>query len=1151
MRIQIKNLWFILPLILFFLQQGKAQILLSQGKTAWASSAEGGNTAIRAIDNNMGTRWGSNWSGDPDPGNAWWAIDLGKEYHITSVEINWENAYAKVYKIQISNDNTFATFTDIAVVSDGNGQLDIVSTDLNAKGRYVRIQCLTRSTGYGYSFWECRIYGTEMLTPVPIYIRIPYVQYIELALNPADINETRDVIIQNTDSIVSLNYNEGSPLTVSLNDFRGDFDVEFWSLKSGSTTDTVRGLPLALSVYRNMIIHVKLTPLPPKGNLPPVADAGPDKTLYLPENHISIDGSNSSDADGKIISYKWNQVSGPTTAVVTNAESPVVSVSNLSLGDYKFNLTVTDDSLAIGMDEVIVSVFPPEQVDFHLQLPANKSMVTYSRRPVFNWEAYPGVTKYEIYINITRDDYEWYASGNLLDRYTLVGETTTNSFTLPFDLVNRWTYKWYVVATTNEGNKFSDRLQFGLYIPHLEQENDGISIVDGCRDMNKNGIIEPFENWRITPEERLEDIMERLTTEEKVSQLFYGGNDNPLDGFAFSYGVEGGMRTTQFAASKSRLGIPIAYLGDKIHGWKTIYPTQLGLAATRDMDLVYQCGNLHRVEQKAFGFTGTLAPLAEVNTKVLYPRFQEGAGENAEDAAAMIRAIVCGMQGGPEINPHSMLITIKHWPGQGAGGESQLQYDSVTIKYHMKPWHAAVEANAASVMPGYNTAPFLDPLKGANSSKKVIDYLRNEIKFKGFVVTDWLAANTAQSTESLGAGIDVMGGAPSLNTDINQLVQNIGVDRINEACRRVLDTKIRLGMFENPFSDPTCTYVKSSHHAIALQAAKKSITLLKNDSILPLNLNRGDKIVVAGPRATWINKDNDPNVIWQSIYYDNPLAKNYVQAISDRASLEGVSVFHDIADNPKVAVVVIGERGYTHGTEWTNKNPNIPEEQLSIIRDFNNMGIKVITVILMPRPYVLTPLLDISDAILLVYRGGNGIAQAIAECVFGDFEPSGKLPFQLPRSEEQLGADHLNNMTEKWDLPYDIGATDAERIRIKNYIAQGLAVPPIFGDPLFQYGFGLQGFYKTNNPTTVTTTPFTSGVRVLPNPFTDKLKIEINETGHLYAVQMFDATGRIIFSRDRIQSSREIDLSGFEPGIYFLRITTGNNGKKTFKLIKR
>ena len=1052
-----KKIWFLISVVCSF-QLSFSQTLISQGKTAWASSAEGGYVAGNAVDGNLSTRWGSNWSKDPDPADAWWAVDLGDEYYIARVEIQWENAYAKEFKIQISNDKNFSTFTDIAYVNNGDGGLDVVPTNINIKGRYVRIKCITRATGYGYSFFECRIYGTQTLTPVSVTLDVPYVQYLKLNLSPEDLNGNNQLIIQNEEKNVQLSYNEGSPLTISLEDFRGNFDVDFWSLKSGSTTDTIKGVPLSVYVYSGMIIHVKLTPKPKTGNIPPVADVGPDQTIYLPQNSIQLDGSKSTDPDGEIISYKWEQVAGPSEAALTNVFTPVVSITNLILGDYKFRLTVMDDSLSTGFDEIVVSVLPPEQIDFHLQTPSDGSMVTSTRKPVLKWEACPGASKYEIYLNITRSDYEWYASGNLLDRYTKIGETTATSFTVPTELVDRWTYKWYVIASTSSGDKFSEKFQFGLYLPYMEQENDGIEIVNGCRDMNKNGTIEPFEDWHLTPEERLNDIMNRLTTEEKVSQLFYDGNNNPQDGFAFSYGVESGMRTAQYAASKSRMGIPVAFTGDKIHGWKTIYPTQLGLAATRDMDLVYQCGNLQRVEHKSFGFTGTLTPLAEVDTKVLYPRFQEGSGENADDAAAIIRAIVCGMQGGPEINPHSMLITVKHWPGQGAGGESVLQYDSVTIQYHMKPWHAAVEANAASVMPGYNTSPLIDPSNGANTSKKVIDYLRNEIKFKGFVVTDWLAANTEQSTKSLGAGIDVMGGAPSANTDINQLVQNIGIDRINEACRRVLDMKIRLGMFENPYSDPTCSWTKTEHHAIVLNAAKKSITLLKNDGILPLKMNSGEQIVVAGPRATWINKDNDPNTIWQSIYYDDPQAKTYFQAISERGAQDGLSVYQDDATDPKVAVVVIGEKGYTHGTEWADKNPNIPSDQLSIIQNFHDKGIKVITVILTPRPYVLTPLLEISNAILLVYRGGTGIGQATAACIFGDYAPTGKLPFQLPKSDAQIGTDNLNNMVEKWDLPYDIGATDAERIRIRNYIKQGLSVPPIFGDPLFQYGFGIQGF---------------------------------------------------------------------------------------------
>ncbi|HET7732535.1 MAG TPA: glycoside hydrolase family 3 C-terminal domain-containing protein, partial [Paludibacter sp.] len=439
-------------------------------------------------------------------------------------------------------------------------------------------------------------------------------------------------------------------------------------------------------------------------------------------------------------------------------------------------------------------------------------------------------------------------------------------------------------------------------------------------------------------------------------------------------------------------------------------------------------------------------------------------------------------------------------------------------------------------------------LKGANSSKKVIDYLRNEIKFKGFVVTDWLAANTAQSTESLGAGIDVMGGAPSINTDIDQLVTNIGIDRINEAARRIMDNKIRMGMFENPYADPTCTWNTKDNHAIVLNAAKKSITLLKNNGVLPLKLNSGEEAIVTGPRSTWPNKDNDPNTIWQSIYYDDAQAKTYTQAMTERGLTAGIKVYQDSCANPKVAVVVIGEKGYTHGTEWADKNPNIPADQLSIIQKFHDKGVKVITVILSPRPYVLTPLMDISDAVMLVYRGGTGIGQATASLIFGDYAPSGRLPFQLPKSDAQLGTDNLNNMVEKWELPYDIGATDAERIRIRSYIKQGLAVPPIFGDPLFQYGFGMQGF--NNEASAVPSVKSNSTLHVYPNPFKNTFRVNLGVGSGENHIRIVDVTGKMIIDRTVNAESVEFNLSECKSGLYNL-IVDGKNGMQTCKLLKK
>jgi len=249
-----------------------------------------------------------------------------------------------------------------------------------------------------------------------------------------------------------------------------------------------------------------------------------------------------------------------------------------------------------------------------------------------------------------------------------------------------------------------------------------------------------------------------------------------------------------------------------------------------------------------------------------------------------------------------------------------------------------------------------------------------------------------------------------------------------------------------------------------VSAAKKCVTLLKNDGILPLKLASGSAVVVAGPRATWAGQNQDPNVIWQSIYYDDPLVKNHLQAITERGSKDGLKVYRDDSTHlsPKAVVVVIGEQSYTHGTEWADKNPNIPDDQFNIIKGFHDRGVKVIVVINSPRPYVLTNVLDVSDAILLIYRGGTGIGEATAGLIFGDYLPTGRTPWQLPRSLSQLGSDDVNNMVEKWDLPYDIGATASERSLIRGYIDRGEAVPPIFGDPLFQYGYGLQDFGTTD-----------------------------------------------------------------------------------------
>lgn len=813
----------------------------------------------------------------------------------------------------------------------------------------------------------------------------------------------------------------------------------------GTTRNTAYGYSLwEFEVY---------APLPPKVDLPTFTPPPDD---YETEQLVSI-----------------NSISGATIKYTTDGSIPT-ETSTTYTQPISVSSTTKINAIAIksGMRNSEVASAQYNIVALKVLSPINGQMITSTRTPTLTWESKPGTVKYEVWVNLSRTDYDWNAPGNLLDRYTKIGEVTNTSCVTP-SLVDRWTYKWYVVAVDASGKKSqSNTGQFSVYLPYLEQIDDGINIINGCRDLNKDGIIEPYEDWHNTVSTRVDDLISRMTPEEKISQMFFSpDNIDDLDtkaGYVFSYGTEDFMRNSQIKVAKeSRLGIPINFTGDKVQGWKTVFPTQLGLAATRNLNLAWQCGDLQRREQKAFGFTGTLSPLAEVDTKVLYPRFQEGNGENADYAAAQVRAMICGMQGGPELNPKSILITAKHWPSQGAGGEGALTYDSTTIKYHMKTWYAAMDANCSSIMPGYSSSPYLDPSgEGAGSSKPILDYLRNVIGFKGIIITDWLAADTNNSIKCIGAGSDVMGGAPANGTDFNALLNSVGLDRINEAAKTILDTKIRMGLLENPYGDPdypTTIWHSPESQNIVNEAARQSLTLLKNNGILPLKVQSGDTLVIAGPRATSDDQANDniANVIWQSIYHDNPEAKTYYQGIKDRAGA-GVNVVLDDANTAKAAVVVIGEKSYTHGTEWPDKQITFPADQIAAIDKFYNRGIPVIAVVVMPRPYVLTDILNKCAAVVVVYRPGNGGGLATSQLLFGDYQPKGTLPFQLPRSVDQVGTDDVNNMLEKWDLPYDLGATDAERTEIRNYIANDKPVPTTYGNPLFPYGYGLQNFTPSN-----------------------------------------------------------------------------------------
>jgi beta-glucosidase-like glycosyl hydrolase len=775
---------------------------------------------------------------------------------------------------------------------------------------------------------------------------------------------------------------------------------------------------------------------------------------------------------------------------------------------------------------------PTTPAAFNLIAPANGAMITNTRRPALSWNAVSGTVRYEVWMNISRTDYDFTAPGSLLERYTKLADVTSGtSYTLATDLPDRWTYKWYVVAVDGaNATRRSNTLTFSVYIPVVETVNDGINLINGSRDMNKNGTIEPYEDWHNPIETRVNDLLSRMTSLEKAYQMFYNGQAYPLSGWMFGPMQPQDLYNKQLTTATTRLGIPFVVPGDTIHGYMTTYPVQSALAAGRDYPTIYQLGDMQRREEVAVGARGVLGPLAEVDTKVLYPRFQEGNGENADIAAAVVRALVSGLQGGPELNPGSVLVTTKHWPGEGAGGEAGITYDAVTIKYHMIPWAAAFEAGAGGVMPGYAGSSFLDPGgPGAGDSKPIITYLRTNMGYDGLVTTDWLPSGSWINAAN--AGSDVMGGADpgAVGFDMNTFVAQVPASRIDEAVRRILRVKFRLGVFEAPYGDPANgpnVFHTPANMDLVTKAARGAMTLLKNTGVLPLRLNPGDTLLVTGARAN----DGPSCCIWTSYFHADLGSQTMWQAIQQRAQQAGVNAYLDSAPvTPKAAIVITGEPSYTHGTSWPKEQPYLTADQLTLIQNLKNQGLPVVVVYTMPRPYIILWESQNVDAIVVAYRSGEGGAPALAQLLFGDYQPTGKLPFQLPRDMNQIGTDVQSNQLEMWDLPYDLGATAAERTDIRNKINAGASVPTTYGNPLYPFGAGIQGFGLTDGtpPTAFNLTAPANGATVSNNlptlswqassdpetgiksyqVFVDNVKVaEVTTTSHTLTQQLTSGT---------------------------------------------
>lgn len=525
----------------------------------------------------------------------------------------------------------------------------------------------------------------------------------------------------------------------------------------------------------------------------------------------------------------------------------------------------------------------------------------------------------------------------------------------------------------------------------------------------------------------------------------------------------------QGSAQKTRLKIPVIYGIDSIHGANyvrgaTLFPQEIGMAASWNPALVQRAQEITAMETRAAAIPWSFSPVLDVGRQPLWPRFWETFGEDPYLATVLGTAFVRGLEGSDVSSDKNVASSLKHYVGysfplSGRDRTPALIPENYLREYFLPPFAAAVKAGARTVM--VNSAE-VNGIPGHINKRLLTDILKTELGFDGFIVSDWedirklvtqwkVAADEKEATRmAIMAGID-MSMVPtgySFTENLIALVKEkkVPMSRIDDAVRRILRVKYQLGLFENPMPNPSVkgNFGRPEYSAASLQAARETITLLKNsDNILPLAKNK--KVLVTGPTAdSLISLNNGWTWVWQgsepSLYPTDKLTiQQAIQAKIGTRNFEfrqgtrivrrpgspsnstptdvdeevNVKAAVDEAKDSDVVVLALGEGSYTE-TPGNITDLTLPETQLRFAESIIATGKPVVLVLVEGRPRIISRIADKVSAIVMAYNPSSEGGQAIADVLFGDYNPNGKLPFTYPRSTNNyLTYDHKLFETEE------------------------------------------------------------------------------------------------------------------------------------------
>ncbi len=610
----------------------------------------------------------------------------------------------------------------------------------------------------------------------------------------------------------------------------------------------------------------------------------------------------------------------------------------------------------------------------------------------------------------------------------------------------------------------------------------------------------------------ISDLMAQMTVEEKIGQLNLVTAGEATTGSAVSTDVEtkikegkiggifsmttvGRIRAAQeLAVNQSRLKIPIIFGLDVIHGYKTIFPIPLGLAASWDMDLIQETARIAAIEASADGLNWTFSPMVDISRDARWGRISEGSGEDTYLGSRIAEAMVRGYQGNDLAADHTLMACVKHFALYGAA-EAGRDYNTTDMSLHrmyneyLPPYKAAIDAGAGTVMTSFND---INGVPATANKWLMTDVLRHEWGFDGMVVTDYTAINELidhglgdlqeVSALSLKAGVEMdMVGEGFLTTLKKSLEEGkVSEADIDRACRLVLEAKYKLGLFDDPFrycdEERAEKYLLNpTHLSKAREAAGKSFVLLKNDG-QTLPLKKQGTVALIGPLAntgsnmpgTWsVSADLENTssllegmrtVLGNQVNVLHHHGANLIadSAYQERATMFGRTIPRDerpesaiiaealeVARRADVIVAALGESSEMSGEASSRTDIGIPEVQRRLLAELLKVGKPVVLVLFTGRPLTLTWEHEHVPAILNVWFGGTETGKAVADVLFGDVNPSGKLPATFPQHVGQVPLYYSHKSTGR---PLPDGQW-FQKFR-SNYL-------DVSNDPLYPFGYGL------------------------------------------------------------------------------------------------